>query len=319
MPCHRLWRLVLRRRLLSFAALPVISLSALLLPAVASAQAPSLARLRLSKSLVAQAGGSLKAHFTLSHAQRCRLTWSAGAHTLRTERFACSEPGQWETGQISVPSNKSVYPRTVRLRIVAVGRSSTTREASVKQLGYRLPVAEITECERGQECDYGPILETYQLFGNAAPVNLGDCSFAAVADLEQIKYSIEPDPTLLGVQFTEAGGGESGLSQAKVWKFWEGEGGIEGYRLVKHHSYKLESEDVRALVEQQQAVLVMLQFVKGDYLGTEETEAGYHDAVVDGFTPAGPLLVTWGKTVQMTWEQWDDEAVDMWTIEAVEI
>ena len=53
------------------------------------------------------------------------------------------------------------------------------------------------------------------------PVNLGDCSFAAAADLEQIKYSIEPDPTLLGVQFTEAGGGESGLSQAKVWKFWK--------------------------------------------------------------------------------------------------
>ena len=37
-------------------------------------------------------------------------------------------------------------------------------------------------------------------------------------------------------------------------------------------------------------------------------------AVVDGFTPQGPLIVTWGHTLQMTWEQWNAEVVSMWGI-----
>ena len=35
-----------------------------------------------------------------------------------------------------------------------------------------------------------------------------------------------------------------------------------------------------------------------------------------GFTPAGPLVVSWGESLQMTWEQWNDEVVGMWGIGA---
>jgi hypothetical protein len=36
--------------------------------------------------------------------------------------------------------------------------------------------------------------------------------------------------------------------------------------------------------------------------------------VVDGYTPEGPLVVSWGKTIQMSWDQWNAEVVDMWGI-----
>jgi hypothetical protein len=43
--------------------------------------------------------------------------------------------------------------------------------------------------------------------------------------------------------------------------------------------------------------------------------AGSHVAVVVGFTPVGPLVVSWGETLQMTWEQWRSEIAGMWAIE----
>jgi hypothetical protein len=43
---------------------------------------------------------------------------------------------------------------------------------------------------------------------------------------------------------------------------------------------------------------------------------GLHEVVVDGFTPAGPLVVSWGRTLQMSWAQWHAEAIGMWAVEA---
>jgi hypothetical protein len=52
-------------------------------------------------------------------------------------------------------------------------------------------------------------------------------------------------------------------------------------------------------------------FYFGTYLVPPDTK---HDAIVDGFTPEGRLITTWGETIQLTWEQWNAEAVGMWGI-----
>jgi len=44
----------------------------------------------------------------------------------------------------------------------------------------------------------------------------------------------------------------------------------------------------------------------------DQMSAGKHMAVVDGFTPEGPLVVSWGQTLQMTWAQWNTEVVNIW-------
>ena len=38
--------------------------------------------------------------------------------------------------------------------------------------------------------------------------------------------------------------------------------------------------------------------------------------VVDGFTREGPLVVSWGQPLEMTWAQWNSEVVGMWGIVA---
>jgi len=58
-----------------------------------------------------------------------------------------------------------------------------------------------------------------------------------------------------------------------------------------------------------------LNFTKGqNFAGVTLPDSSYHWVVVDGYTPEGPLVATWGKTLQMTWQQWNLEVVSMWGI-----
>ena len=81
------------------------------------------------------------------------------------------------------------------------------------------------------------------------------------------------------------------------------------------HSYTTTVDDVENGVRDYRAMIAELSFEAGWGFGPDTMPASLHDVVVDGFTPEGPLIVSWGETVQMTWEQWRDEAVGMWGVE----
>jgi hypothetical protein len=171
-------------------------------------------------------------------------------------------------------------------------------------------------CTPGPHCDYGPITATYQSYGNVAPANLGDCSFAAAADWEQIVLGKTPDPSVIGFEFAAAGGTASGgLSLSALWGYWQQQG-IAGVHLTGLHSYYTDQTDVENAVRNYGALIVAFQFGSSDYLAQYAVSPGNHVAVVDGFTPAGPLVVTWGETLQMTWQQWNAEVTGMYGIGA---
>jgi len=177
-------------------------------------------------------------------------------------------------------------------------------------------VVGLDQCASAVNCFYGPIWETYKTYGNTAPSLLGDCAFAAAADWEQIVLKVEPDETVVGYQFAEAGGTAlGGIAQTAVWSYWE-HYGIDGIVQTGLESFNLTPTNVENAVRDYTALIVELRFVANDYIARYNVSAGIHDVVVDGFTPEGPLVVSWGKTLQMTWEQWDDEAVGMWAISA---
>lgn len=177
------------------------------------------------------------------------------------------------------------------------------------------PVVGLDVCSAGPECDYGPIYAPYPTYGNVAPNDLGDCTFAAAAHWEQIVLGITPDPTVIGYEFAAAGGTEAGLSQAALWRYWE-RSGIGGVRATGVFRYSTDPTDVRNAVRDYGALVVELRFGQEWGFAEYTVGAGLHDTVVDGFTPEGPLVVSWGQTLQMTWEQWSDEAVGMWGIAA---
>lgn len=178
------------------------------------------------------------------------------------------------------------------------------------------PVVGLYRCRASQRCVYGPINESFPTYGNTYP-GIGDCTFAAAADWEQVELGIEPDSSYIIYDFAQAGGTSSGLSQRQLWSYWEEAGGIEGYVLTGRTRLTVDRGDVENAVLDYGALLAQLRFGAGWGIGSYRApRAGLHDLLVDGFTPGGPLVVTWGRTVQMTWEQWLEEAQAMWALSA---
>jgi hypothetical protein len=202
--------------------------------------------------------------------------------------------------------------KTTSVRSTGGGSSPTTTTTLPP------PVVNLDACSSpGPNCYYGPIYASYQTYGNTAPDTLGDCAFAAAANWEQIVLKADPDPSVIGYEFAEAGGTASGgLAQSALWTYWQNDG-IAGIYLTGLHSYYTDQTDVENGVRAYGAMIIELNFVQGTYFGNMQIAvAGYHDAVVDGYTPEGPLVVSWGETIQMTWAQWNNEIVGMWGIGA---
>ena len=120
-------------------------------------------------------------------------------------------------------------------------------------------------CTAGPECHYGAIYDTFQTYGNTT--TLGDCTFAAAADWEQIVLGVKPEPELIAYEFGAAGGGENGLSQTAFMLYWE-KHGIGGVTAAGFDRFDTTPSDVRNGVNDYAAMLVDFEFAEGTYFGT---------------------------------------------------
>jgi hypothetical protein len=229
---------------------------------------------------------------------------------------------------LHIEETSNAYRRAVRLtfglRAVAADGSSVVKTVSVGQAGSAAkatttptqptpPVANLDACRPSPHCFYGPIYDTYPDYGNVAPTGLGDCTFAAVADWEQIVLGLHPDPSLIGFQFGQAGGTVNGLSAGALFGYWQ-QAGINNVPLAGVHALSRAQADVESGVRTYKALLVAFEFADGDGFGQYTVSAGGHMGVVDGFTPEGPLVVSWGQTLQLTWDQWNAEVTNVWAV-----
>ena len=164
------------------------------------------------------------------------------------------------------------------------------------------------------DSDYGPQGQKYLTYGNVYPADLSDCTFAAAANWEQVVLGTQPDPSVIGYDFAEAGGSATnGLTMNQLFSYWETYG-IAGVTISDVQPYDTDPVDVENAVSDFTAVIASLYFAPGDYIGNQEAETGGHAILVDGFTPEGPIVVSWGQTIQMTWAQWNTEVTGMWGI-----
>jgi hypothetical protein len=175
------------------------------------------------------------------------------------------------------------------------------------------PVRYLDVCTPGPACDYGAAYQSFQTWGNVFPNALGDCSFAAAANWEQIVLGVHADPSVIESEFGEAAGTAPGITLPTFWSYWQ-KRGIAGVYLKGIDKFYTDATDVENGVRDYGAMFVSLSFTPNDGFGWRTVEAGRHDVVVIGFTPEGPLVVSWGETLQMTWEQWNYEVVGMWGI-----
>ena len=166
-------------------------------------------------------------------------------------------------------------------------------------------------------CNPGPGNLTFPAYGNVAPIGIGDCTFAAVANWEEIVLGTTPDSALILSQFAEAGGTYNlGLTNSQVFNYWR-DHGIGGTFLNAELPFYTDPVSLMKAIDAKavRAVIASLNLAKGqNFAGNTMPEPSYHWVVVDGYTPQGPLVATWGTTLQMTWQQWNLEVVSMWGI-----
>ena len=166
-------------------------------------------------------------------------------------------------------------------------------------------------------CNPGPANLTFPTYGNIAPIEIGDCTFAAVANWEEIVLGKNSDPLQIESEFSNAGGTQDvGLTNDQVFSYWQHHG-IGGVYLNAALQFFTDPVHLKNALDDSgiKAVIASLNLSKGQTLaGNTIPQSAYHWVVVDGYTPQGPLIVTWGQTLQMTWQQWNLETVAMWGI-----
>lgn len=295
----------------------VVALLAVLLVGAPRAAAikPSVLSVSVKPSVLPPSGGAFTVVAHVRHAHKCTLYFYLAKYSVTAD---CS------SGRITfkrrAPANSSTEPLVLWITIEAHGRPAWVNGTGEGRLEVRpnAPppprVRGLNICTPAPDCFYGSSYESFPSWGNVPPEPLGDCTFAAAANWEQILLGVHANPTLIGYEFAQAGGSaERGLSQNALWSYWQ-RYGIAGHRLTGLHRYFTDKTDVENGVRAYAAMIVAFAFGNGDYFGTYLMPTTTHDAIVDGFTPEGPLVTTWGETIQLTWEQWSVEAVGMWGI-----
>ena len=166
-------------------------------------------------------------------------------------------------------------------------------------------------------CNSKPELLTKDFMGGARKV-VADCTFTAVANWEKVVLGTPIDTAQVTAEFSSTGGDNSGLTDDQVFSYWK-QHGIGGVHLGSVTRLAVDPVTLAGAIGNPgiKAVIAQLSFSAGQrFAGSVMSTPSFHWVVIDGVTPVGPLAVSWGKTVQMTWQQWNVEAVNMWNISA---
>ena len=166
-------------------------------------------------------------------------------------------------------------------------------------------------------CNTDAVNENYPTFGNLAPELLGDCTFAAVADWEEAYLGLTQSVAQIEAEFALAiGKHRTELSNDEVFSYWEHQGVGDTF-LQKATSLSLDPATVMSNLDMpiNRDLIAQVQLTAGEnFAGYQMAKSGYHWIVVDGYTPKGPIIITWGQILQMTWQQWNYDALNLWSI-----
>jgi hypothetical protein len=167
-------------------------------------------------------------------------------------------------------------------------------------------------------CNSGPKITSIPTYGNDLSVGATDCTFAAVANWEAVALGIVPDPVGIQAEFRKTGAAGSGLTNDQLFAYWVAHP-IGGMALTSALTLPTDPPTLKESINNSsiKAVIAQLRFAPdAKFAGYSIPEPGYHWVVISGFTDIGPVAITWGRRLQMTWQQWNVQAVVMWKVSA---
>ena len=196
----------------------------------------------------------------------------------------------------------------VALVIIGIG--------SYSRLQHRQHIMSAANCDRQEHCFRSTEQIDFPTYGNVYPSNLSDCLFAAAADWRIIVRHHTPQSADVIADYRRAtAGGHTGIDVETFSTYWTRHG-IAGQRIHGWHTVNMAGvDDVEAAVRRHKALLVIFLFHDGDTVGGVHAGVGGHAAIIDGYSPKGPLVVTWGTTYQMTWSEYWTSVRSLYAIE----
>jgi len=166
-------------------------------------------------------------------------------------------------------------------------------------------------------CNVNPVFEKYSDFGNSAPELLGDCTFAAIADWEEALFGIARSSHQIIKEYKSAvGNSNSELTNDQVFSYWK-RFGIGDTYLDAAIPHPLDPVTMKQLLDSSQTreLIAQIRLSAGDsFAGYQIADGGYHWIDIDGYSPKGPVIITWGQILQMTWQQWNLDAQNLWSL-----
>ena len=155
---------------------------------------------------------------------------------------------------------------------------------------------------------------TFQGYGNLTGTN--DCTLAAEANWESLNLGVTPANIELLTDWQLASPNNLGINNTQALAFWTNNG-ISGIKLQKAETVNIDPISLMNALDNNKSLIGSLAFNAGqNFAGVNFPSYTQHWVLVDGYTPQGPLVVSWGRTLQMTWQQWNLEAVMAYKITA---
>ncbi len=183
------------------------------------------------------------------------------------------------------------------------------------QLQSELIVPQTLEVEITAPVDMGAGY-TYDTYGNTGPQAIGDCTMAAAADWIETTFGTAPasQGVVNGYWSAEGefnGGADVGLTTTQLFDYWQANA-IGGYTLTGID--RISTSDVESELSNNYVLFATANLPSGYPLG--DGQGGGHAWILVGYSSFGPMVVSWGQEVQISWADFDAWTTGVWALGA---
>lgn len=266
---------------------------------------------------------SLTVNYTATVSATCSYSNGTSAQcAIPSGEVVWTMIGGGQGGNFMYPSQEDLCPATV-------GGSTNSAECSADWNTYgdqfigatftsgSINVSQELETEVVAPVDLAQGL-TFSNYQNAGPEAIGDCSMAAAADWIEATYNVSPDEASVVDAYWSAedeynGGIDVGLNQTQLFDYWRAYG-ISGSYLTGTLSVSIDETDVEDALSSGYVLISSVVLPPGFPLG--EGQGGGHLWDLVGYSSTGPMIVSWGQEVQITWSEFNTWTQGVWEIRA---
>ena len=155
---------------------------------------------------------------------------------------------------------------------------------------------------------------TFDPYGNTGPGAIDDCTLATAADFIEVTFGVAPGSPAIVASYWAAertynAGADAGLTADQLFAYWR-HVGIAGTTLTGDVAVPI--AEVESYLAGGHVLFATAELPAGFPAGS--TKAAAHAWLVVGSSSYGPMIVTWGQELQLSWADFAAWTTGVWAI-----